>query len=513
MYARSDVKPWLLLLVLAGFACASVLTVARQPTRAGAQAAGPALVINQLDASNYPTLRAVVTVLDERGLPVPDLTPAQFQAFDAGTQLPISSAVPASDNNVQANVVLVMDVSGSMEGEPLAAAKAAAAGFVESLAPGDRAALIAFNGQVTPVVTLTDDRVALTSAIDALTAEGDTALFEAVQVGSYVASAAATGGNRAAVVLLSDGENDTSTSQATAETSLGAATGSGVPVYSIAFGELTDHAYLQSLSSATGGALRDATAGSIGDVYAELSLLLRSQYLLTIEASAPADGGPGSLEIVALPNGGSAAATASFVRGAAAPISSGGGATGSASDGQSNGGGGSGLLIYGGIALAVLVVLGGGAYAGRRWIAGRRELAHQLAVIAPNQELAAAQGVPRRVGALAPAPSTPVAVASAVGTGRLIEHGGQSRIVEIGAGPLVLGTSPKRCQVVLSDHGAIAPEHARIWLRGNRYVLHHVGGMSRKTLVGGHEADWVVLDPGDEITIGAYRFVFDDGRA
>jgi hypothetical protein len=74
----------------------------------------------------------------------------------------------------------------------------------------------------------------------------------------------------------------------------------------------------------------------------------------------------------------------------------------------------------------------------------------------------------------------------------------------------VLGTSPKRCQIVLTDHGAIAPEHVRIWLRGNRYVLHHVGGMSRKTLVNGHEADWVVLDPGDEIAIGGYRFLFED---
>jgi hypothetical protein len=140
----------------------------------------------------------------------------------------------------------------------------------------------------------------------------------------------------------------------------------------------------------------------------------------------------------------------------------------------------------------------------------RRELAHQLAVIAPNQELAAAQGVPRRVGTMAPISRSAVAVLEERGTGVLIEHGGEARTVEIGAGPLVLGTSPKRCQIVLTAHGAIAPEHVRIWLRGNRYVLHHVGGMSRKTLVNGHEADWVVLDPGDEIAIGGYRFLFED---
>jgi predicted component of type VI protein secretion system len=66
---------------------------------------------------------------------------------------------------------------------------------------------------------------------------------------------------------------------------------------------------------------------------------------------------------------------------------------------------------------------------------------------------------------------------------------------------------------VLHDGALIAPEHARIWLRGKRYVLHHTGGMSRKTYVAGHEADWVVLDSGDEITIGRYSFIFEDPTA
>jgi hypothetical protein len=37
--------------------------------------------------------------------------------------------------------------------------------------------------------------------------------------------------------------------------------------------------------------------------------------------------------------------------------------------------------------------------------------------------------------------------------------------------------------------------------------------MSRKTYVGGHEADWVVLEPADEITIGRYHFIFEDPSA
>jgi hypothetical protein len=182
----------------------------------------------------------------------------------------------------------------------------------------------------------------------------------------------------------------------------------------------------------------------------------------------------------------------------------------STSGSTDDGSGSTNIALYGVVALAALGLVGGGVFVGRRYVRNRQELAHQLAVIAPNQELAAAQGVPRRVGVMAPASDIPVAAVQEQGTGRLVENGGQSRTIEIGAGPLVIGTSPKRCQLVLTDHGAIAPEHARIWLRGNRYVLHHVGGMSRKTMVGGHEADWVVLDSGDEIVIGGWHFVFED---
>jgi pSer/pThr/pTyr-binding forkhead associated (FHA) protein len=65
---------------------------------------------------------------------------------------------------------------------------------------------------------------------------------------------------------------------------------------------------------------------------------------------------------------------------------------------------------------------------------------------------------------------------------------------------------------IVLDGDGIAPEHARIWLRQERYLLHHVGGLSRKTYVSGQEADWVVLEPGDEVTIGSHRLVFEDAR-
>jgi pSer/pThr/pTyr-binding forkhead associated (FHA) protein len=93
-------------------------------------------------------------------------------------------------------------------------------------------------------------------------------------------------------------------------------------------------------------------------------------------------------------------------------------------------------------------------------------------------------------------------------TALLREKGGDQRAFTLGLEPAVIGASSVTCTIVLDGEG-IAPEHARIWQRGGRYLLHHVGGLSRKTYVSGQEADWVVLEPGDEVSIGRYRLVFE----
>jgi pSer/pThr/pTyr-binding forkhead associated (FHA) protein len=81
----------------------------------------------------------------------------------------------------------------------------------------------------------------------------------------------------------------------------------------------------------------------------------------------------------------------------------------------------------------------------------------------------------------------------------------------LGKEAIVIG-SASECTIVLAGDG-IAPEHARIWRREGKFLLHHVGGLSRKTYVSGQEADWVVLESGDEVAIGAHRFVFDSNGA
>lgn len=59
-----------------------------------------------------------------------------------------------------------------------------------------------------------------------------------------------------------------------------------------------------------------------------------------------------------------------------------------------------------------------------------------------------------------------------------------------------------------AEGGAVAPEHARITVRRGRVMFHHIDP-NAASLVNGERAVWLLLEPGDDLSIGPYtcRFV------
>ena len=112
-------------------------------------------------------------------------------------------AVPASAAN-GGTVVFVVDESGSMQGQPITATKSALRTLVADLPAATQIGIVGFSDRAVRRLALTQDRAAAARAINALTANGDTALYDAI------AMALGMAGTDGAIVVMSDGADTTS---------------------------------------------------------------------------------------------------------------------------------------------------------------------------------------------------------------------------------------------------------------------------------------------------------------
>jgi len=164
----------------------------------------------------------------------------------------VIAAVQASWQYVkkQADILLVIDTSGSMEGAKMAQAKEAAQLFIDRLPPQNRVGLMTFE-EVTqmrvPLSTLETVKQTLSSEISQIEAVGGTALYDAM-VESIIQLEPSNGSgedrvddNRIqAIVVLSDGQ-DTSSAHALRDvTSLARGERNPILIFPVAYGNDAD---------------------------------------------------------------------------------------------------------------------------------------------------------------------------------------------------------------------------------------------------------------------------------
>lgn len=135
-------------------------------------------------ASQQRTFRAAVELVKldvsvlRGGQPVRGLTKDDFLIDDSGVRQSVDSVTEGLDLPV--NVVMALDVSGSVSGDKLANLVEAGRQLNASLRPNDQAALITFSSAVKVRVPLTSDRAEIADALATLRGEGPTAVRDAV---------------------------------------------------------------------------------------------------------------------------------------------------------------------------------------------------------------------------------------------------------------------------------------------------------------------------------------------
>lgn len=536
--------------------------------------------IVSVDDSQYPSVSAVINILDAAGRPVPGLSADSFQVQIDGQPARVDNLRTAVDADVSLAVALVVDVSGSMEGEPLAQARLAAADFVLALSPQDSIAVFTFGDNVSLVQDFTNDKEGVIRALDGLTAVGNTALYQAAAEAS--AKAGTSPSPRRVIILLSDGVDYGGRSTVSRDDSIAAVKAAAVPTYTIGLGSEIDREYLTAIAQASRARfLETPTAEGLSQLYSEIGDVLRSQYLLGLTSPVSDRSQPLSLELSVLVNGTTVSSTTTLSAvalpqpprislsgiiegqeldstvtvGATVeaessldsvaflldgevifeqtsppyelpldPASLAGGkhvltvqatdSTGATSRAEmaftvaapASGGG----LPLVGVGIALLVLLGGAivAFALWRWRFARipkRAVEVRLRPwsVPVSQGTALNDWTPAEVQE-----REPEVKEERLGKLTITSGAGEGKEFIVGSRPISIGSAPW-CTIVLpEDDGRIGPEEARAWVHQSRKLVFH--RLTRLSVIAseGASGGWLVLDDGDEITLGSHRLLF-----
>ena len=123
--------------------------------QASAQEAGP-IEIQSIDASGFPLIRAVVSGPTIEGDP-----DGAFVVVEDGTEVEADVLRLRTD---ELNVVVAVDVSGSMEGEPLAQAKAAVGELLANLPADVPVSIVSFGQSAVVSHPFSTDRASIQAA-------------------------------------------------------------------------------------------------------------------------------------------------------------------------------------------------------------------------------------------------------------------------------------------------------------------------------------------------------------
>ncbi len=443
------------------------------------EAPGPLRISQVIVSDDGKSVKSFVSLSDAFGRPLQGQFDFDAQIDGKGTHL--SSVHPVIDEDAGLAVLLLIDVSGSMEGEPLAQARSAAASFIDGLLPKDTAAVVPFADAAPATASFTGDRAVLLSGIDSLAASGGTALHDAVVGGIALAKTAPS--ERRAIVLLTDGKDSGSVSTHTREQAIDEAAQAGIPIFTIGLGADADTDLLRDLAAKGGGQFYRAPAPSdVPAIFDALSSSLRSLYVLTLPLSKATTANRTILVSTSL-DGTVVSHTMLFL----APQA----VIPAASDSSTNIPAFVWLLP---IAAAILVPLL--LVVRSLWRSRRRR--------------GAARGGPAGEGDVwlpAPQQSERAPLEALQGTLLVVAGPSAGMSVRVGETPIEIGSGPSCGLQIAAEDGAVGSVHARVWLRSKRLMVHHLA-RGPQTLLAGRPIEWASLESNDAIAIGSHVITF-----
>ncbi len=233
---------------------------------------------------NVNLVNVLVSVLDDKNRPAPDLPKEAFQLFEEGVEQKIDKFEPETSQPL--DLAIMIDSSLSAHKEITFEQEAAAHFIRQVLRPGDLLSVFSVDEDVRQLAGFSDNVTELQAAVRKMPAGAGTSIYDAVLLGSRALARRGTD-RRRVIILVTDAGETTSTSDFDAARK--EAVLSSALLYTIVIrpvknenGRNTagEHA-LETMTDTTGGAMfYPDTPQELGAIFDRIDRELRTQYLL-----------------------------------------------------------------------------------------------------------------------------------------------------------------------------------------------------------------------------------------
>jgi Ca-activated chloride channel family protein len=176
------------------------------------------------------------------------------------------------------DLIVVMDISGSMSGDKISSARSSLLQFVGKLDDRDRLRIDLFNDQIatlTPLTPIGEKRQQVLDSVSGIFEQNDTRLYDAVLKAYEDLLREGDPDHIRAIVVLSDGDDTASNASLDQvmqqiESSAGEG-GNAIKIFTIAFGDDADSDILKQIAEPSGGKQYDSSPDTIQKIYDEIA--------------------------------------------------------------------------------------------------------------------------------------------------------------------------------------------------------------------------------------------------
>jgi len=244
------------------------------------------IVIKKTDITDYPEVDIFLSFKEGSTLGSLDLSKENFQVLENNDEVIDTSIKRIARIKEPIGVVIVLDTSGSMKGEPIADAIDAALVFMNEMRSIDEFAVVGFADEVTIYSNFTSNRQKLKEFISEITAEGETSLYDGIFLALDQFNIKEDIKYRYAIVL-SDGTD--TVSKLTTKDVIDKAIDEQVTIFSVALMSYdfnpTD---IENISESSGGELLiAANSGELKELYRQISWKIINQYKISYTSLWP----------------------------------------------------------------------------------------------------------------------------------------------------------------------------------------------------------------------------------